>query len=120
MKVIGKVALLVFMFFVYTLIFGIVMQSISGAIPMFVMALLGGLFFIWFAKYLFKKKRVIGSISIDEELHRNQEILSCPTCMFFNKQITKEKPKWCNAPSGPDIGKNYCNTFKSNKLGGKG
>jgi len=76
---------------------------------------------IWLVNGSKQKKGIIGRVSKEDEFHRNQEILSCPTCMFFNKQATGEEQKWCNAPEGhPDIVKNYCNTFKSNKLGGNG
>ena len=38
-----------------------------------------------------------------------QEILSCPTCAFFNggEQL------WCNAPDAPNIDRKYCNTFRA-------
>ncbi len=54
------------------------------------------------------------TISTNDSPQDIQGLLSCPSCMFFNKQVEE----WCNAPDSPDIREKYCHTFKS--TGGKG
>jgi len=47
------------------------------------------------------------TLEVDCSVQELQEILSCPTCAFFNggEQL------WCNAPDAPNIDGKYCNTF---------
>jgi hypothetical protein len=40
-----------------------------------------------------------------------QEVLSCPTCAFYNREAAEQGQPWCDAPSSPDIEGNYCRTF---------
>ncbi|MFC2041043.1 zinc-ribbon domain-containing protein [Chloroflexota bacterium] len=47
----------------------------------------------------------------DSELKHQREILSCPTCAFFNQDAAKRGEPWCDAPNLPDIVNNCCNTF---------
>lgn len=122
----GKTALLILLFLVYLLIFGIVIQEIGGALPTFAMMLFGALFFVWFTKHLFIRKgtvRIWGKGDINKTINTNdslleiQETLSCLTCIFCEKQVTEKKRGWCNAPNAPDTDGKYCNTFRSKVTG---
>jgi len=46
------------------------------------------------------------------ELKYLWDMLSCPTCKFYNEEASQKGIPWCNAPHPPDIEDNYCNTFE--------
>ena len=52
---------------------------------------------------------------IDPKAKGQQELLSCPTCAFFNQEAAERGESWCDAPSPPNIENNYCNTFTPKK-----
>jgi hypothetical protein len=48
----------------------------------------------------------------EKQVKQLQEILSCPTCAFFDLESMTEEPySWCDAPNPPNVEKNYCHTF---------
>lgn len=50
-------------------------------------------------------------VNTDYDLRHFQEVLSCPTCAFYNREAAERGQPWCDAPNSPDIEKNYCHTF---------
>ena len=53
-------------------------------------------------------------IETNYELEYLQEVLSCPTCKYADREKRLQLIPWCQAPSTPNIVKNYCYTFQSN------
>jgi len=122
MTIIGKAILLISLFLVYTLIFGIVRQLTYGVLPVFIMLLLGAWFFIWFTKRLFGRSGkqinffkvweaddVNKVIKTDCELQHLLNVMRCLACKYYRCQ----DEMWCGAPKVPDIDKYYCYTFQS-------
>jgi hypothetical protein len=50
-------------------------------------------------------------VHTDYDLRHFQEVLSCPTCAFYNREAAEQGQPWCDAPTSPDIEKNYCHTY---------
>jgi hypothetical protein len=50
-------------------------------------------------------------VHTDYDLRHFQEVLSCPTCAFYNREAAEQGQPWCDAPTPPDIEKNYCHTY---------
>ena len=88
------------------LIYGVMTDAALVGIAKGIWALLLG---SWWMRIGSRKIKEAKGTSVEEsskKLQDSLEILSCPTCDFFNKQTMS-----CEVPNGPDIENNYCHTF---------
>ncbi|MFC1918310.1 hypothetical protein ACFLXH_06650 [Chloroflexota bacterium] len=79
----------------------------------------------WLKKWLMKRRYVFVTIhaahkpyrlkTVDHDPQHIRDMLSCPSCRFYQEEDAQRGRPWCNAPYPPEIENNYCITFEPNK-----
>ena len=59
---------------------------------------------------VWKKGGQVKTVNVDCDLRALQEVLSCSTCVFFNKHAEGSQA-WCDFAEAPNIEGNYCGSF---------